>query len=65
MKAKIVKSKLVREILDNTSPEKKKEIQDRIDLQGIYVTLLNESKDLEPEIVDMVNRNFEKLLLKI
>ena len=31
MKARIVKSELVRKILDETSPEKKKEIQDRID----------------------------------
>lgn len=59
------KSKLIRKILDETSPEVKKEIQDKITLQGLCVTLLNESKGLEPEIVDMVNRNFEKLLLKI
>lgn len=34
-------------------------------LLGFLSKITNESKDLDGEIVDMVNRKFEKLLLKI
>ncbi len=40
--------------------------QNQMDILRSFVSkLVNESKDLEGEIVDMVNRNFEELLLKL
>jgi hypothetical protein len=40
--------------------------QNQIDILSSFVSkLVNESKDLDGEIVDMVNRKFKKLLLKI
>jgi hypothetical protein len=40
--------------------------QSQMDILVSFVSkLVNESKDLDGEIVDMVNRNFEELLLKL
>jgi hypothetical protein len=40
--------------------------QSQMDVLLSFVSkLVNESKDLDGEIVDMVNRNFEELLLKL
>ncbi len=40
--------------------------ESQMDILVSFVSkLVNESKDLDPEIVDMVNRNFEELLLKL
>ncbi len=40
--------------------------QNQMDILVSFVSkLVNESKDLDGEIVDMVNKNFKKLLLKI
>ena len=43
-KARIFKSDLVRKILNDTSEQKKKQIQQRIESEGIYVTLITEDK---------------------